>query len=128
MENITIGQIASTITVLGVIVGAIIKIKKSISNCYNEKVVVKFNEIDEKFKKVDKKIVEIENRLEYVEKKREEYEKELGDSKKEREILMRGELAALKVLRSLVDESKLDKDDIADSISEIEDYVMIKSH
>lgn len=128
MENITIGQIASAITLLGVIVGAIIKIKKSISNCYNEKVVVKFNEIDEKFKKVDKKIVEIENRLEYVERKREEYEREIGNSKKEREILMEGELAALKLLWSMVDESKIEKEDIGKSIKSIEKYVLEKSH
>lgn len=128
MENITLGQIASTITMLGIIIGAFIKIKKSMTNCYNTKVVVKFEEVDKKFKEVDKKIIEIENRLKYVEKKREEYEKELSYSKKERGILMKGELSALKILRALVDESKLDKDEIAGSINEIEEYVMEKSH
>lgn len=128
MENITIGQIAQALTILGVIVGTYIKVKKSISNCYDTKVASKFNEIDKKFKEVDKKIVEIESRLEYVERKREEYERELGDSKKERGILMKGELSALKILRALVDESKLDKDEIAGSINEIEEYVMEKSH
>lgn len=128
MENITLGQIASAITMLGIIIGAFIKIKKSMTNCYNTKVVVKFEEVDKKFKEVDKKIMEIENRLEYVERKREEYEKELSYSKKERGILMKGELSALKILRALVDESKLDKDEIAGSINEIEEYVMEKSH
>lgn len=128
MDNITIGQIASALTTLGIIVGTFISIKKSISNCYNTKVVSKFDEIDKKFKEVDKKIEDIERRLEYVERKREEYERELGDSKKERAILMKGELSALKILRALVDESKLDKDDIAVSINEIEEYVLEKSH
>lgn len=128
MENITIGQIVQAIGTLGIIVGAYVKVKKSISNCYNKKVVSKFVEIGEKFKEVDKKITEIESRLEYVERKREEYERELGDSKKERGILMKGELSALKILRALVDESKLDKNEIASSINEIEEYVMEKSH
>lgn len=128
MENITIGQIASALTTLGIIVGAFIKVKKSMTDCYNKKVVVKFEEVDKKFKEVDKKIVEIENRLSYVERKREEYEKELGDSKKEREILMMGELSALKLLWSMVDESKIEKDDIGKSIKNIEDYVIKKIH
>lgn len=128
MENITLGQIASALTMLGIIVGAFVSVKKSMSNCYKTKVADKFDEIDKKFKEVDKKIVEIENRLEYVERKREEYERELGDSKKERGILMKGELSALKILRVLVDESKLDKNEIASSINEIEEYVMEKSH
>ena len=128
MENITIGQIVQAIGTLGIIVGAYVKVKKSISNCYNTKVVVKFDEVDKKFKEVDKKIAEIESRLEYVERKREEYERELGDSKKEREILMIGELSALKLLWSMVDESKIEKEDIGKSIASIEKYVMKKSH
>lgn len=128
MENITIGQIASALTTLGIIVGAIVSVKKSMSNCYNTKVVSKFDEISKKFIEVDKKIEEIEGRLEYVERKRAQYERELGDSKKERGILMKGELSALKILRALVDESKLDKDELAGSIKEIEEYVMEKSH
>lgn len=132
MDNITIGQIASALGTLGVIVGAItgviVFVKKLISNCYNTKVAVKFTEIDGKFKELNKKITEIDERLKYVEEKRIEYERELGDSKKERGILMKGELSALKILRTLVDESKLDKEEIAGSINEIEKYVMEKSH
>lgn len=132
MDNITIGQIASALGTLGIIVGAItgviVTIKKIISNCYNTKVAVKFTEIDGKIKELNKKIIEIDERLKYVEEKRIEYERELGNSKKERGILMKGELSALKILRTLVDESKLDKEEIADSINEIEEYVMEKSH
>lgn len=128
MENITLGQIASAIIMLGTIIGAFIKVKRSMTDCYNSKVVVKFDEISKKFIEVDKKIEEIEDRLEYIERKRAQYERELGDSKKERGILMKGELSALKILRALVDESKLDKDELAGSIKEIEEYVMEKSH
>jgi hypothetical protein len=37
-------------------------------------------------------------------------------------------LSALKLLWSLVDESKIEKDKIGESIGKIEEYVMKKSH
>ena len=135
MGNITLIQIAEAIGVLSVIVGAYLKIRKMMTNCYNEKVAIKFDEVDEKFDEVYKKfkemrkeIEELDRRLTDVERKRDQYERELGDSKRERGILARGELSALKILRAMLDKSQLDQDELAESIKEIEEYVFEKSH
>lgn len=105
MESITIGQIASAIGVLTVIVSFFIAIFK----WYKKAIIDRFTAIDK--------------RLTFVEEKREEYEREVEKSKEERMILLRGELAALKGLKEMGC-----NDAVTHSISEIEQYMMVKSH
>lgn len=105
MESITIGQIAGSITIIMIIVGFFVKVYKT----------YKYNIID--------RFTNIEDRLEFVEKKREEYEREVEKSKEERMILLRGELAALKGLKEMGC-----NDAVTHSITEIEKYMMLKSH
>lgn len=105
MENITIGQIVSimgTLTAIAVFFVAIFK-------WYKTNITDRFTKIDE--------------RLTFVEEKREEYEKEVEKSKEERMILLRGELAALKGLKEMGC-----NDAVTHSISEIEKYMLEKSH
>ena len=128
MENITVEQIETTLKIIAGIISSLTVIFAIFSKWYKKKITNKFEELDKKIKEVDKKIEEIEDRLKYVERKREEYEKELSDSKEERGILMEGELSALKLLWSLVDESKIEKDKIDKSINTIEKYIMKKSN
>ena len=105
MESITIGQIAAAIAVISVIAGFITKIFRT----YKKNIIDRFDKI--------------EDRLKFVEEKREEYEKEVEKSKEERMILLRGELAALKGLKEMGC-----NDAVTHSISEIEKYMMLKSH
>lgn len=105
MESITIGQIAGAIALISVITGFIAKIYKT----YKNNIIDRFSKI--------------EDRLEFVEKKREEYEREVEKSKEERMILLRGELAALKGLKEMGC-----NDAVTHSITEIEKYMMLKSH
>ena len=128
MENITIEQIDSTLKLIAGIIGSLTIIFAVFSKWYKNKITNKFAEIDNQFKGLDTKFEEIEKRIEYIEKKRDEYEKELNNSKEERKILMEGELSALKLLRSMVDESKIEKEEISKSIKNIEKYIMKKSH
>ena len=111
MENITIGQIESAvgiITVIGAFIFGIYKWYKKI--------------IGDKFVKIDNRFTTVEKRLDFVEKKREEYEKEVQNSKEERAILLRGELAALKGLKDICQNKA-----ISNSIDEIEEYIVLKS-
>ena len=105
MENITIGQIVAAIgviSVIGAFIGGLYKwYKKSFSDRFTK----------------------IERRLDFVEKKREEYEKEVQNSKEERTILLRGELAALKGLKEMGCNNA-----VTHSIQEIEEYMMLRSH
>ena len=128
MENITIGQIGDTLKIVAGIISSLAVILTIFAKWYKKKIANKFAEIDSKFKQLDIKFEEIENRLEFIERKREEYEHELNNSKEERGILMEGELSALKLLWSLVDESKIEKEKIGKSIESIEKYIMKKSH
>lgn len=105
MDNITISQIVATIGTLTVIVGFFAAIFK----WYKTNIIDKFNKLEE--------------RLTFVEKKREEYEREVEKSKEERMILLRGELAALKGLKEIGC-----NDAVTHSISEIENYMVVKSH
>lgn len=105
MENITMGQIVGAIGIISVIGAFISKIVKSYKKA-----------IPERFEK-------IEQRLDYVENKEEEYNREVQNSKDEREILLRGELAALKGLKEICQ-----IDAVSDSISEIEKYMMKETH
>lgn len=135
MENITMGEIESTLKFIAGIIGSLITIYAVFSKWYKYKITNKFDKVDEKFnevykkfKEVCEKIEELDIRLTDVERKRDQYERELGDSKKERGILARGELSALKILRAMLDKSQLDQDELAESIKEIEEYVFEKSH
>lgn len=116
MENITIGQIVSSITILTIIITFLTKIIVTYSKWYKSK-------ITDKFVVIDKKIEKIEGRLEYVEYKSKEYEEEVKNSKCERKILMGGLLAALKGLKEMGCNNAVDE-----SIDEIEDYMMDKTH
>lgn len=106
MDNITIGQIVSacgSITAIAVFLIAIFK-------WYKLNIADKFDKIEE--------------RLNFVEEKRDEYEREVQNSKEERMILLRGELAALKGLKE-----KLDcNGPVTHSIEEIEEYMVKKTH
>ena len=105
MEQLTIGQIASAIGIITVIVTFFVSIYKIYK------------------KTIGDRFVKIEERLSFVEKKRVEYEKEVEKSKEERMILLRGELAALKGLKEMGC-----NDAVTHSISEIEEYMVLKSH
>ena len=105
MESITIGQLVASIgviSVIGAFIGGLCKwYKKAFSDRFTK----------------------IEDRLTFVEKKRIEYEKEVQNSKDERTILLRGELAALKGLKEMGC-----NDAVSHSINEIEEYMMLRSH
>ena len=105
LESITIGEIASAIGIVTVIAGFCI----AIFRWYKVNITDKINKL--------------EQRLTFVEIKRVEYEKEVEKSKEERMILLRGELAALKGLKEMGC-----NDAVTKSISEIEKYVLEKSH
>lgn len=105
MENITIGQIVAAIGAISIIGAFIGKLVKGYKKA-----------IPDRFEKIEK-------RLDYVEQKREEYEREVKNSKKEREILLRGELAALKGLKEMCH-----IDAVSNSINEIEEYMMEETH
>lgn len=105
MGNITIDQVVSAIGIVTAIItfgGLIYKLYKKL---------------------IGDRFIRIEKRLDFVEKKREEYEKEVQNSKEERTILLRGELAALKGLKEMGCNNA-----VTHSISEIEEYIMLKAH
>jgi D-mannonate dehydratase len=105
MDNITIGQIAGAIGTLTVIVGFFV----AISKWYKTNITDKLNKL--------------EQRLTFAEMQIKENLKETEKSKLERMILLRGELACLKGLYATTK-----NDEIANSIKEIEEYMMLKSH
>lgn len=127
MEQITIGQIVSAIGVISVIATFIGGIIVAVSKWWKSRVTDKFTAIDNKIgtmeKSVDNRFEKVEERLEYVEIKRNQYEQEVESSKLERKVLLKGELAALKGLYEI---SKNDM--LANSIQEIEEYMVEKSH
>ena len=112
MDNITIGQIVSSMGIITVIGGFVIAIYKWYKTSFTDK----FDSIDDKFDEID-------NRLTFVENKRIEYEMEVQNSKNERMILLRGLLAALKGLDGMGCDKVVSK-----SINEIENYMVEKSH
>ena len=105
MENITIGHIVSVIGMLTVIVSFFV----AIFRWYKSHIIDEFSSI--------------KKRLKTLEKKEEEYEREVSNSKQERTILLRGELAALKGLKEMGC-----NDAVTTSINEIEKYIIEKSH
>lgn len=116
MENITIGQIVASISILSVIGGFAYGIIAFVVKWWKSHVTDKFAAVDVKFEKVD-------NRLDNLEDKKEKYEKIAQESNEERMILLKGELATLKALYSIQK-----SDQITNLIDEIEDYMMHKSH
>jgi hypothetical protein len=106
MENITIGQIIGAIGGLTVIVGFFVSIFK----WYKHSLLDRFNNL--------------ENRLTTIEYMEKNYRKELQDSKDERFILLRGQLACLKGLH---DDLKCNGP-VSQGIRDLEEYLMKKSH
>lgn len=127
MDNITVSQIIGIITSITIIAGFF----GGIFVWYKKNITDKFNSADKKIEdvndKIDKEITTVNNRLEnvetFVERKQLQYEKEMRESKKERMILLRGELSALKSLEKIGDSKAVSK-----SINEIEEYMMKKVH
>lgn len=105
MENITIGQIAGAIGVLTVLVGFFVSIYQFI-----KKVVLD-------------KITRNSKRIEILEQEVGKLKSEVEDSKEERLILIKGQLACLKGLKEQGCDGA-----VTESINDIEDYLMQKSH
>jgi hypothetical protein len=106
VEDITIGQIISTIGGLTVIVGFFVTIIKWYKKNFTDK------------------FANIEERLVVLEEKEVIYQKELQDSKDERLILLKGQLACLKGLHN---DLKCNGP-VTQGIKEVEEYLIRKSH
>lgn len=105
MENITIGQIAGAIGVLTVLVGFFVSIYQFI-----KKVVLD-------------KITRNSKRIEILEQEVGKLKSEVADSKEERLILLKGQLACLKGLKEQGCNGP-----VTHAIDDIENYLMTKSH
>ena len=105
MENITIGQIGSTIGKLTIIVGFFIAIFK----WYKSNFMDKFNNI--------------EGRLQAWEDTTRNQGKEMQESKSERLILLKGQLACLEALQQ-----NGVSEPVMQAINEIKTYLINKSH
>lgn len=105
MENITIGQITGAIGVLTVIVGFFVAIFKWYKTSFTNK------------------FESIEKRLEKLEETTEKQEFEIKESKEERLILLKGQLACLKGLKEQGCNGPVTK-----AINDIESYLINKSH
>ena len=106
MNSITIEQIVTAMGTLTVIVGFFVAIFK----WYKKNITDKFADLNSRLKTI-----------EYLEKN---YKKELQDSKEERIILLRGQLACLKGLH---DDLKCNGP-VSQGIKDLEEYIMKKSH
>lgn len=105
MDNITIGQIITAIGALTVIVGFFAAIFK----WYKTNITDKFNDI--------------ESRLQEVENKTKNQSKEMQESKNERLILLKGQLACLEGLQQ-----NGVSEPVTQAIDEIKTYLINKSH
>ena len=105
MESITVGQIISAIGGLTVIVGFFVAIFK----WYKKSITDKFSNLEE--------------RIEVIEHMELNYRKELQDSKDERFILLKGQLACLKGLS----EQGINGP-VSEGIKALEEYMIKKSH
>lgn len=105
MENITIGQIVATMGILTVIVGFFVAIFKWYKTNFSDK------------------FSRIEKRLDALEEKTEFQDKEIKESKEERLILLKGQLACLKGLRE-----KGCNGPVTKGIEDLETYLINKSH
>lgn len=105
MNNITIGQIVGAMGTLTVIVGFFVAIFKWYKTNFTNK------------------FIGIEKRLEDLEKKTNRQEHEIKESKEERLILLKGQLACLKGL-----EERGCNGPVTKAINDIESYLINKSH
>jgi guanylate kinase len=105
MENITVGQIVGAIGTLTVIVGFFVAIFKWYKSNFTDK----FNDI--------------ESRLQELEDKTKNQGKEMQESKNERLILLKGQLACLEGLQQ-----NGVSEPVTQAINEIKTYLINKSH
>lgn len=105
MNNITIGQITGAIGTLTVIVGFFVALFKWYKTNFTNK------------------FASIEKRLEKLEETTEKQEFEIKESKEERLILLKGQLACLKGLKEQGCNGS-----VTTTIATIEDYLIDKSH
>ena len=113
MENITIGQIVSaigSITAIAVFFIGIFKWYKS--------------HITDKFNAVDKKILALENKDLELERIVKSLQGEMRESKEERLILLKGQLACLKGLHNDLNCNG----PVTQGIADLEEYLIKKSH
>lgn len=105
MENITIGQIAGAIGVLTIIVGFFVAIFKWYKSNFTDK------------------FEDIESRLQELENKSNSQGKEIQESKSERLILLKAQLACLEGLQQNGANGP-----VTEAINEIKTYLINKSH
>ena len=105
MEDITVGQIISVIGGLTVIVGFFVTIIKWYKKNFTDR------------------FLKIEERIDTIETMEKNYRKELQDSKEERFILLKGQLACLKGLS----EQGINGP-VSQGIKDLEEYMIKKSH
>ena len=105
MENITIGQIISVLTCLSVLAGFFIAIFKFYKSNFSDK-----------FTKLDKRVTALEERMD-------QQENEMGESKEERLILLKSQLACLEGLKQQGANGPVTK-----AIDEINEYLINKTH
>ena len=106
MESITIGQIATAIGVLTVIAGFFAAIFK----WYKSHITDKFNTIDEEIENLKRVVKSLQG--------------EMKESKEERLILLKGQLACLKGLHNDLNCNG----PVTQGIADLEEYLIKKSH
>ena len=116
MESLTIGQIATAIGTLTVIVGFFVAIFK----WYKSHITDEFAKLN---KKLDDHINLADKKIEAIEEKTEIQNKEMQESKEERLILLKGLLACLEGLKQGGANGPVTR-----AIAEINDYLLGKSH
>ena len=106
MENITMGQIISAIGGIGVIAGFFIAIFK----WYKSHITDKFNSIDKEIETLKRVVKSLQG--------------EMKESKEERHILLKGQLACLKGLHNDLNCNG----PVTQGIADLEEYLIKKSH
>lgn len=106
MENVTLGQIVASIGLLTVIAGFFVTILKFYKTHFTDK-----------FTKIDK-------RLNVLEEKTAQQEADIKESKEERLILLKGQLACLKGLHNDLNCNG----PVTKGIEDLESYLIKKSH
>ena len=106
MENITLGQIATAIGVVSVIAAFFIKI----FSWYKSHITNKFNEHDKEIEELKRVVKSLQG--------------EMKESKEERLILLKGQLACLKGLHNDLNCNG----PVTQGIADLENYLIKKSH
>ena len=106
MENITLGQIGTAIGLLTVIVGFFAAIFK----WYKSHITNKFDEIDKRINDLERVVKSLQG--------------EMKESKEERLILLKGQLACLKGLHNDLNCNG----PVTQGIADLEEYLIKKSH